>query len=291
MLTDLCFDPLPLHQPTADEPLLVNLRRPPADSRVPTHQHEWAQLIYPLRGGVRVRAHGTSWLAPALRAVWIPPYIDHDVVMLGEVELRTIYIFPAAAPLPLADCSVIEVSDLMRALFEALGEVDRQSEPQRLRRQQITALLLTEIGLAPPLSLGLPMPEDRRLQTLCQALMEDPASPMSLAAWSVRVGASERTLARLFQDELKMGFAAWRQQLRLARAIDLIGRGRPLGEVASRLGYASQAAFSAMFKRALGVPPGRFLREKSTEISGGPEKARDFSAEENASDFAVDRKI
>lgn len=261
MLTDIDFDPVPRRAPTAGEPLLVNLRRPPADVLVPAHSHPWAQLVYPLRGGVRVRAAGMTWLVPALRAVWIPPHIEHDVLMLGEVELRTIYIHPAAAPLPLAACSVIEVSDLLRALFEALGEVDRKSGEADLRSQQMIALLLTEIRLAPPLSLGLPMPRDRRLQALCEALVDDPASPLTLADWAGRVGASERTLARLFQDELQMGFAAWRQQLRLARAIDLIGRGRPLGEVASKLGYASQAAFSAMFKRAFGVPPGRFLRE------------------------------
>jgi len=68
--------------------------------------------------------------------------------------------------------------------------------------------------------------------------------------------------------ELKLSFGAWRQQLRLARALDLIGRGRPYGEVAAELGYASQAAFSAMFKRAFGVPPGRFMQERSTPPAG-----------------------
>lgn len=262
MKTDLTFDPVPRQAPTAARPLTVNVRWPPADVLVPLHHHEWAQLVYPLRGGVRIRAAGMVWLVPALRAVWIPPLIEHDVLMLGVVELRTIYIAPEAAPLPLDACSVIEVSDLMRALFEMLSEVDRDTAEEAMRRQQITDLLLTEIRRAPPLSLGLPMPRDRRLQALCQALIDDPASPLTLADWAGRVGASERTLARLFQDELQMGFAAWRQQLRLARAIDLIGRGRPLGQVAAELGYASQAAFSAMFKRAFGVPPGRFLAER-----------------------------
>jgi AraC-like DNA-binding protein len=108
------------------------------------------------------------------------------------------------------------------------------------------------------------------LQTLCGALIDDPASPLSLAEWAARVGASERTLARLFASELKMSFGAWRQQLRLARALDLIGRGRPCGEVAAELGYASQAAFSAMFKRAFGVPPGRFMHERSSPSAGEP---------------------
>jgi len=264
MRTDLTYDPLPRRAPTADAPLTVNLRCPPPDVYVPAHSHDWAQLVYPLRGGIRIAAAGMTWLVPALRAVWIPPHIEHDVLMLGAVELRTIYIAPEVAPLPLDACSVIEVSDLMRALFEALAEVDRESPGAAPRRRQITELLLTEIRLAPPLSLGLPMPRDRRLQALCQGLIDDPASPLALADWAGRVGASERTLARLFLDELQMSFGAWRQQLRLARALDLIGRGRPLGEVAAELGYASPAAFSAMFKRAFGVPPGRFMQERSS---------------------------
>ena len=104
-----------------------------------------------------------------------------------------------------------------------------------VQRQQMIALLLSEIGRAPPLSLGLPLPRDRRLQALCGALFDDPADNRPLADWAARVGASERTLARLFADELKISFGAWRQQLRLARALDLIGRGRPSGEVAAEL--------------------------------------------------------
>lgn len=258
MLTHLPFDPVPRRAPTPEEPLTVNLRRPPPDVIIPPHSHDWAQLAFPLRGGLRIAAAGMAWVVPSFRAVWIPPRIEHSVVMLGQVELRTVYVAPAAAPLSLDACAVIEVSDLMRALIEALPAAGRGPA----RRDLMIRLLLEEMRRAPPLSLGLPLPADRRLQALCDALMEDPASPLGLAEWAARVGASERTLARLFQGELKMSFGAWRQQLRLARALDLIGRGRPLGQVAAELGYASPAAFSAMFRRALGVPPSRFLADK-----------------------------
>ena len=193
--------------------------------------------------------------------------------MLGPVELRTVYVDRAVAPLPLDACTVIEVSDLMRDLIEALGELGRDATPDPVRRDLMTRLLLLEIGRAPSLSLGLPLPRDRRLQALCNALMDDPASPQALGDWAIRVGASERTLARLFREELQTSFGAWRQQLRLATALDLIGRGRPLGQVAHELGYASQAAFSAMFKRAFGVPPGRFMaarQERPGDLESPP---------------------
>lgn len=260
MLTRLPFDPLPRRAPTPDEPLTVNQRSLPSDVRVPFHQHDWAQLAFPMRGAIRVSAAGMSWLTPAFRAVWIPPGIEHEVIMLGQVELRTVYVERSAAPLSLAACSVIEVSELMRSLIDALAHLTHDLAEEHGRRDLMIRLLLSEMQRAPSLSLGLPLPEDRRLQSLCDALMSDPALNLTLADWAQRVGASERTLARLFNEELKMSFGAWRQQLRLAHALERIGRGQALGDVAAELGYASQAAFSAMFKRTFGVPPGRFMQ-------------------------------
>ena len=250
------FHSIPFHPPGPEAPVTVHLRKPPLDSRVALHHHPWAQLVYPTRGTMRIGAAGTAWIVPAFRAVWIPPLIDHTVDMLGRVELCTLYIAPEAAPLSLASCAVLEVSPLLRTLIQTLVEAGRDR-----RYQLMTDLALEEMRLAPPLSLGLPLPRDRRLAALCDALMADPASSRGLKEWAREVGASERTLARLFQEEMQTSFAAWRQQLRLARAMDAIGRGRPLSEVAARVGYANPAAFAAMFKRALGVPPSRFVRE------------------------------
>ena len=247
------FDPLPRRPPSATEPVTVNVRTLPPDVVVPSHHHPWAQLAYPIRGAIRICAAGTAWIVPANRAVWIPPEIDHDVTVLGAVELRTLYISSAAAPLPLDACTVVDVSPLLRALCEAIAEGVGDT-----RHHLMMQLALEEMRIARPLSLDLPLPRDRRLKTLCDALMADPADGRGLAEWAEQVGASERTLARLFQSELDTSFGAWRQQLRLARAVDEISRGLPVAQVAATVGYASQAAFSAMFSRALGVPPSRF---------------------------------
>ena len=93
-------------------------------------------------------------------------------------------------------------------------------------------------------------------------LIADPASPLTLDDWAARVGASSRTLARLFEQELGMGFGQWRQQVRLAHAAPLIARGLPLSRVASELGYASQSAFSAMFKKTFGQSPRAFFAHR-----------------------------
>jgi AraC-like DNA-binding protein len=58
-----------------------------------------------------------------------------------------------------------------------------------------------------------------------------------------------------------MSFGQWRQQLRLAHAAPLIARGLPLSHVAEQLGYASQSAFSAMFKKTFGTSPSAFFTD------------------------------
>lgn len=52
------------------------------------------------------------------------------------------------------------------------------------------------------------------------------ASP-GLAELGRRVGASERTLSRLFRDEVGMGYTVWRNQLRLPLATLMLAAGKP----------------------------------------------------------------
>lgn len=243
---------------------MAHLRLPPPDGVIEWHRHTWGQLACPRVGSIRVSAPGMMWIVPLWRAVWIPPGIDHQVVMLGHVEFHALYIEPGASPLPADACAVIEVSDLMRVLTETLA----RNTPGSPRHHGLAVqLLLEEIRRAPTLPLGLPLPSERRLRTLCAAMMEAPGSERTLQDWARVVGASDRTLARLFQSELGTTFANWRRQLRLSRAIDLIGRGVPLHVIAGELGYANAPAFSTMFRQALGFPPSQLAR---TSRPGNP---------------------
>ena len=70
--------------------------------------------------------------------------------------------------------------------------------------------------------------------------------------------ASVRTLARLFQADLGMGFAEWRRQVQLATAIAALIQGEPIGRIAASLGYRANS-FSDMFRRELGLAPSEYL--------------------------------
>ena len=109
---------------------------------------------------------------------------------------------------------------------------------------------MLELGRARRSSLRVPLPDasDRRLLALCQAVMANPSLDIGLERLAEDAGASVRTLSRLFQRSLGMGFADWR--------ID----GRPVAGIAHALGY-TPSAFSDMFRRELGVSPTEYRAE------------------------------
>jgi AraC-like DNA-binding protein len=79
------------------------------------------------------------------------------------------------------------------------------------------------------------------------------ASP-GLAELGRRVGAGERTLSRLFRDQVGMGYTVWRNQLRLHLATLMLAGGRTVTQTASACGYSSASAFVTTFRAAFGHP-------------------------------------
>lgn len=239
----------------------------PAGHRIAPHRHERGQLLYATRGVMRVEtapgpgANGGSWVVPPQRALWIPPGIEHAIRMDGAVAMRTLYIAAdTAAGLP-ATCQVIEVSELLRALILAAMTEPVEYAPGS-RGAAIAQLLLDELRCLPALPLHLPLPHAPKLQAVCRRVLANLREAVGIETLARDAGMSSRSLARLFQAETGMGFRAWRQQARLAEALAQLSGGKPVALVAADLGYASAAAFTAMFRKSLGIAPGRYFSSK-----------------------------
>lgn len=230
--------------------------------RVDRHHHPCAQLIYAIRGVMTVRTDQGTWVVPSQRAVWVPPFVVHSIQMSGHVRMRTLYIAPGLPTAAPDACCVVNVSPLMRELILRAIEFDagRPAEPAHDR---LAAVLLDELRTAPVAPLHLPAPEDPRLLIITRALLEEPGDERTLTAWGRHVGASSRTLARLFDRDTGMSFRVWRQHARLLRALELLAAGEPVTSIACALGYDGPSAFIAMFRKALGATPTRYYRRPS----------------------------
>ena len=159
-------------------------------------------------------------------------------------------------------CVVITPSSLLRELIGALLE-EPESYDQSDRGLWIGRLILDEVCRGKVLNLSIPMPTDPRLLRVCEHVIDNPGEMANLGDYSDLANASERTLARICQRELEMGFAEWRQQVRFHYALENLARGKTVREVAHDCGYASASAFTAAFRKNFGLPPSRILESVS----------------------------
>jgi AraC-like DNA-binding protein len=95
-------------------------------------------------------------------------------------------------------------------------------------------------------------------------LHKRPEHPWTVAELAATVGISRSALVARFTRYLSVPPIAYltRWRLRLA-AQALTSSPKGIAEVAAAVGYESEAAFNRAFKRAFGVPPARYRRQRS----------------------------
>ena len=226
------------------------------------HSHDRACLIYPAEGVITVETEEGHWVVPPQRAAWLPAGVRHRTRTAGPVAYAGLMIDQVSIPGLPGDSCVVGITPLLRELIlhACATPTDYDLEGPEGR---IVAVILDQLRSLPeaalPLALPLPIPRDQRLRRLMDALLEDPADSRSLADWGRTVGASSRTLTRLFRAETTMTFRTWRQQLRVLEALRRLAQGETVSNVALEVGFESPSAFVQMFKKALGQTPGRYF--------------------------------
>jgi len=199
------------------------------------------------------------WIVPPQRALWIPLDMEHEIQMEGNVAVRMLYMDRTHSAMFGSHCKVLSVTALLRELI--LSAAQAHAEKRRERMAILAGLLLHELQEADEEALHIPVPSDPRLKNVCQRLLAGTSGVETLEQLAAHVGASSRTLARLFDGELQMSFVRWRQHVRLARALSQISQGRPIKVVARDAGYANCSAFSSMFRRVLGIMPTDYMKQ------------------------------
>ncbi|WP_116199668.1 AraC family transcriptional regulator [Amycolatopsis circi] len=225
---------------------------------VAAHQHAQGQLLYAASGLLATTTERGTWVAPADRISWTPPRFEHGHRAYGETEISILEV-PAelCSALPSAP-TVFAVSALLRAAVLKLtgGATLPPDVGDRLLR-----VLVDELTELPEQSMYLPEPSDDRLRGVTDVLRGNPAEPATLSELGRAVGASERTLSRLFRVELGMSFSQWRSQLRIQHALVHLGQGRSVTDTALRCGWANPTSFIETFSAILGQTPGSYQAE------------------------------
>ena len=149
---------------------------------------------------------------------------------------------------------MLVVGPLLRELIITYTREPQEESPARSR---LRSVMLDQLRATPQQGIHLPAARDARLAAVCDLLLRDPADRRSLAQLGAAAGVSQRTLTRLFAQEMGMTFPQWRTQLRLHLALQLLAEGLPVTTVGHRCGWSTTSAFIDVFRRALGHTPSR----------------------------------
>ncbi|WP_040871481.1 AraC family transcriptional regulator [Nocardia exalbida] len=225
--------------------------------QIDAHRHDDHQIIYAGHGVLSISTDAGTWVAPGTHAIWVPAGTVHAHRAYGELELHMLGLPATDNPLRLDAPTVLAVGPLLRELIIAYTR-DTADTPQRTR---LRAVLLDQLHTSPQQPLHVPAPTAPLLRAVCDILRADPADPRTLAELGREVGASDRTLSRLFRSDLGLTFPQWRTQLRLHHALILLAQKTPVTTVAHRCGWASASAFIDTFRTTFGHTPGTHLHQ------------------------------
>ena len=234
-------------------------------TRLDTHMHREAQLVYAARGTMQVTTPKGRWLVPPDRAVWVPARSEHAIDVLADIDMRTLYF--DLAWLAREDHSasldaefVVRVSPLLHQAILAL--FDGRNDPDRTAL--LIKLVMLELHQAEDSATFIPLPREPRCRRAADIVLGDPTGSHEIEALAREVGTSARTLSRLFASETQLSFKSWCQRARIAAAIEKLSVDGNVSvkQLAADLGYASVPAFSHAFRQVTGKTPTEFAEKE-----------------------------
>jgi AraC-like DNA-binding protein len=160
---------------------------------------------------------------------------------------------------PWVQTDIIRDADLARRLLVAHRALETHADPLAAETALVDAVTTLLARHAQERSSPSRIVSDeKRVETMKSRLADDLLAPVTLTELARTVGLSTFHAARLFTRETGLAPHAWRNQLRIVRALPALRAGASVTDVAAASGFTDQSHFTRHFKRVFGVPPGRW---------------------------------
>jgi AraC-like DNA-binding protein len=230
----------------------------------PPDRHDYGQLVLPLHGALLLEVEGRQGMLDPLRAGVVAPGAWHAQV--GDAGNRSIIVDIGADSLAPASAG-----RLYERPFVALG-------PAARKLIEFMALM-TQAGAGSPsvaasvvqgwvpllvdtLTLDPPRPASR-LAALLARIEAEPGLAWSTESMAKSLGCSVSRLHGLFREERDTTPHAWLLAHRLDRVRAwLADSDAPIAEIALRAGFSEQSALTRALRKATGMTPAGYRREK-----------------------------
>ena len=191
----------------------------------------------------------------------IPKPVDVVQLYLPHASLKRVADEAGTASTELLERTAHPDPVTSRLLLSAAGVLDGNGALDTLFRLQLTDLLATRLLAihtgAPttfqPVVGGL---SPKVLLRAIERLRSDSEADLSLDALASDAGLSRFHFCRAFKESAGLSPHAWLRQYRLEQAMNMLrDTDATIASVAAELGYASQTAFAAAFRRSTGEAP------------------------------------
>lgn len=221
------------------------------------------QLFYSLNGLFVVHSDAGHWVVQPDTVLQLLPGVAYTIRKADPVSVRCITLSEMPSQGLKPESGLYSLTSLLRELLEALyvtpvhaGTTDSKA--------LLLAELLTEAGMRRDETTYRCRfrPSDPRIAHICDYIYDNLDAPRTLQEWATELNNDTRTLHRLFVREFGISFVQWRQQTRLMAALEWLAEGRPIMDVALDLGYQTQSAFAAMFRRNTGITPSEWQEKR-----------------------------
>ena len=224
------------------------------------HKHAWSQLAYACSGVMHIKTDFGVFVVPPEQALFIPPGVTHEHFCRNRVSYRSLHIDKSFCDVLGDKVRPLTIDPLLKALILEVANWPMYYE-NTAEKQRFVAVLLDRLIAAESNDLFIPTISDKRLLPIVDAINHQPSNELTLEQWAGQVGASSRTLNRLFNKYCGMGFSQWKQKLRILKSLDLLDGESPLIDIAYELGYQSTSSFITAFKKQMGCSPGKYFNK------------------------------
>ncbi|KIP53286.1 helix-turn-helix domain-containing protein [Leucobacter komagatae] len=224
----------------------------------PPHTHPEPMLAWCYRGTLWVYLEDSIWrLAPG-QGIWIPAHTPHTARHERDAVGCYTYVPDSALDAPVVSVTRVHVQRAVQEMMLHLGGNDMDPD----LRVRIQGVLIDMLQLPAPDPLGdageIPVPGDERVRPLVETVLASPGDARTARELFAQHGLHERTVLRVFSNDIGMSFGQWRTGVRMTAAARLIVGGTPVGAAGNKCGYDSTSAFSAAFKGRFGMTPRQY---------------------------------
>lgn len=239
----------------------ILVMRQQTEQRLPSHQHNKAQLLLVYGGMAYLQTRERDLYIPSHHYIWIPADYPHNLMFnTQDLYIINIYFPHQTAGSFYDELGIYPVSKLVSEMLSFSEKWQGDYEKGSWEFDFLSTLkeVLSKENLK-KFSIQLPTTDDKRLNAITSSLRTRLHETLTLEETAKSAGMSVRSLTRLFQTQLHITYIQYLKMLRIIRAMELIkDTDLNMTEIAYEVGYSNIAAFSNNFHQLTNMKPTEF---------------------------------